>query len=375
MMPAMKHIRLLAIVFILVVVVLAFVFAHLEVRSAPIVTTIDASAVTITDAPIPGGVDPWGLASDAQGNIWVALPGCDPNPRCAVTAPPGKLAVYNPDTLKWTASYPFPKNFGQPLFLAFDKQGVVWFPMFQTDALGSFNPATKVFHQWPIPTKKAGPWAVAIDHSGNIWFTEHFINQIGRFDPRTQTFQEFATPAKKSYPYGITIDARDNVWFTENNRAVALIGEYTSQGQLLEYPLPRTGVSITPHLIITDGKNTIWWSEGVAGRLGKLNLTQAKPGTSSGISEYSYPKPCKTCEIHTSGLGIDQAGNIWFDDSLQAILGVFSNDGKAQFKIYSPLTQYSHPHDGLLIDQHGRIWFTEETYSQLGLILKSNTLS
>ena len=366
-----------ALVFILSVVLalILLITSRVVMRSSQKPLVINATSITTYDTPIPSRTIPWGIAVDRIGNLWLALPNCDPNPKCTSTIAPGKIAEYNPDTAHWIATYSLPMGFGQPLFLAFDSQGMLWFPMFQTNSIGMFNPTTKTFRQWLVPTPNSGPWDVAVDHHNLIWFTEHYTNKIGQFDPLTQTFKEVVTPSTISNPYGIIVDAANNIWFTENNPLVPLIGEYTVQGQLLEYKLPHTTSQVTPHLLVIDLNNNIWWSEGLAGRIGRLVLRSAKPGTSNGVTEYTYPKPCKTCNTHTSGISIDHAGNIWFDDSEQGIFGSISESGQGAFRIYNTLTHYSHPHDGFIVDASDRIWFTEETDRQLGLAIRSNTIS
>lgn len=326
-----------------------------------------ASALTsVTDYYIPSGLDPWGTAFDSSGNIWVAVPGCDPNPDCGSKTQPGKIEVFNPSTSSWIATYQLPANFGQPLFLAFDASGNLWFPMFNTNALGTLNIMTKTFQQWALPTAGSGPWDLAIDQGGYIWITEHYANKIARFDPVARTFLEVATPATNSQPYGITIDANNNVWFTENNSAVALIGEYTTAGQLLEYKI-RTGstTNLTPHLITVDPAGNIWWTEGFVGMIGELKINIAMPGTNSGVSEYAYPQLCGDCSTHTSGIGIDSNGLIWFDDSLQNTFGSFSDTGTGTFTMYYAPSSRSHPHDGLRVDSQNRIWFDEQYAEKL----------
>jgi streptogramin lyase len=317
---------------------------------------------------IPAGSDPWGTAIDAQGAIWVALPGCDPNPVCAPGTPPGKLAIFDPATKSWNKIISLPDQYGQPLSLAFDQSGNLWFPMPATNTLGSYNPATDTFSQWTVPTPDAGPWNVAVDARGIVWFTEHNINKIAAFNPATQRFQEIATPSDDSEPYGITVDASGNVWFTENNDMVASIGEYTAQGMLEEYKI-RDDASIgpTPHDIAIDGNGNVWWSEGWASGIGMLNVAQARPGTNSGVKEYLYTPPCQYCGSHTSGISISSNGVVWFDDALQGLVGSMPITGGA-FTFYQPPTPDSHPHDGLVVDSSNHVWFDEEFADQLGMI-------
>ena len=328
--------------------------------------------VTSKSYSVPSNTSlPWGTTYNGNGNIWVALPGCDPNPTCNPT-PPGSIAVFNPTNSSWKNVIPLPAGYSQALFLAFDKNGNVWFPLFMANAIGKYNIATKQFQKWTVPTANAGPWDLAIDSQGVIWFTEHFTNKIGSFNPTTQQFTEIPTPAQNSQPYGITIDSSGNKWFTENNPAVALIGEYTTGGTLLEYKIRNTyNGSLTPHLITVDHDGNIWWSEGFVGKIARLVVSQAQPGTNNGVTEYAYPQPCG-CGTHASGIGVDNRGHVWFTDSLEGIFGYFPVSGTGSFKVFTAPDGYkAHPHDGLMVDPQNRVWFDEEFANKLALAIKS----
>jgi len=334
----------------------------------PTLAQQQAATLTKSDFTIPAGNDPWGTAFDSQGKVWLAIPSCDPSPMCSTSTPPGKLAVFNPGTLSWSATYQLPAGYAQPLFLAFDGNGNVWFPMPMNNAIGMYNPGLHTFQQWSVPTSSAGPWDVAIDHNGKIWFTEHYTNKIGSFDPITHTFKEIATPASNSQPYGITVDGNNNIWFTENNSSVARIAEYTTAGNLLEYKVRNTSASsLTPHLLTVDANGNIWWSEGFVGMIGELQIKLAVPGTNNGVAEHAYPQSCQTCGTHTSGISTDKNGLVWFDDSLQSIFGSFPQSGTGSFTTYGSPSPNSHPHDGLNVDKQNRIWFDEEFGNKLAL--------
>jgi streptogramin lyase len=326
------------------------------------------TAITSQDWYIPSGTDPWGTAFDSSGHVWVAVPGCDPEPTCPANTPPGKIEEFDPSTFSWIATIQLPANFAQPLFLAFDAAGRIWFAQPNNNSIGMYNPATKVFQQWAVPTPGAGPWDVVVDHKGFVWFTEHYTNKIGRFTPGNHVFKEFTTPSANSQPYGLVVDANNNIWFTENNSAVARIGKFTTGGVMHEYLIrdnPPSG--LTPHMITLDSTTgNIWWSEGFVGMIGELKVAQAKPGTTNGVTEYAYPANCTTCGgTHTSGISVDSHGTVWFDDSLQSIFGSFPDTGTGSFTEYATPTPNAHPHDGLRVDSQDRIWFDEEFRNKL----------
>lgn len=327
-----------------------------------------ASAITATDYTIPAGSDPWGTAVDSSGKIWVAIPGCDPGTSCNSSTPPGQIALFHPAASTWS-TYPLPAGYGQPLMLSVTSKNMLWFTMPMSNSIGRFNIVNHKFAQWHVPTANSEPWSIVVDHNGKVWFGERALNKIGEFDPTTNTFHEFATPTADSQPYGITVDASNNIWFTENNDAHAQIGEYTAQGQMLEYKI-RNGSTggVTPHLIVVDPNGNIWWTEGWAGRIGELHIAQAQPGTNNGVNEYAYPALCSTCGMHTSGIAVDNKGNIWFDDSLQSTYGSFPDTGTGSFTLYTTPSPNSHPHDGLTVDSKGRVWFDEEFANKLAKV-------
>jgi len=337
---------------------------------APRRTAFAAGISSVVDYAAPGG-EPWGTAFDASGRVWVALPGCDPSPTCPGATPPGKLALFDPATKRWTTVVTLPKGYGQPLFVAVDRAGKVWFTMPVIDTIGRYDPVTATVRQWRVPTVSAGPWDLAIDANGKVWFTEHYVNRIGAFTPASQTFREVATPATNSNPYGITVDASDNVWFTENTDSVARIGEYTINGTiavLKEYKIRNTqtaGTGLTLHRITVDHSGKIWWSEGWVHGIGRLDPSKALPDTNLGVSEYFYTPSCGSCGSHTSGIGADHHGLIWLDDSLQNTFGSFPVAGGSFRFFKSP--SGGHPHDGLNVDAQNRIWFDEEFANRLAV--------
>lgn len=303
-------------------------------------------AAPIHTSYIAPAVLPWGAASDQNGHVWVTFPGCDPAPRCAHPSP-GTLASFSLGERRWQQTVRLPRGFSQPLNLAVDRQGRVWFTMFMTSALGMYDPGRQVFQQWSLKTRDAGPWDLAIDSQGRIWFTEHYVNKIGSFDPGTQEMgREVETPALDSHPYGLALDAHDTVWFTENNDAVALIARYDVQEGLREYRIRPKGTStsgVTPHSIGVAPDGKIWWTEGWASALGVLDPARAVAGTNQGVKEYFYPG---TGATHTSGLALGAHGEAYFTDSLRETVGVRTPDGRFAFL---KLASNAHPHDGVLL--------------------------
>ena len=340
-----------------------------------------AAAPTIRETAVPSPL-PWGIGFDTSGNVWVAETGCDPNPLCSPS--PGAIAQFSQQNFSLIQNYAEPGNFSNPLFLALDANGNIWFTEPNSNAIGELIPnnGNPTWHQWTVPTANAAPYDLAFDWSGNLWFTEFTASKIGEFHPQTQQFTETSTPTGNSNPYGMSgpDPTTGSLWFTENNSAVSRIGRFTpplngqslTTGSILEYPtLDR--VNSTPHLIAFDSVGNIWWTEGFDGHIGRLIISQSSNGTSNGISEFAVPSACQNCGMHISGIGADSTGTIWFDDSLNSRIGSYvpRTNTFSMYTVHGSIGSNSHPHDGLAVDGNNSVWFSEEFAGNLGEAIQS----
>ncbi len=310
--------------------------------------------------------DPWGTAVDQSGNLWFAEPGCNFTPTCARRTPPGLIGEIqgSSHTVRF---YTLPNIRGnQPIFLAFDSAGKLWFTTPNNSRIGEFNPARGTFvGQWRV-TPGSGPWDLTIA-TGKIWYTEHLGSALGAFNLSSHVHQDFQTPSANSNPYGIAA-AGSLVWFTENNGNVDRVASLnTSNGAIAEYPiaLPVRG---TPHMITVDSTNHPWWTEGFLGTIATLNPALATPGqcgtvfgTCNGIQRFQLP-PSTRCSTatHTSGIVYDGRRNrLWLANSLTAQIGSF-DPSTDTFTMNNLDNCGAHPYDGLSTDAAGNVWFDEE---------------
>ena len=323
--------------------------------------------------------NPWGIAVDGGGHVWAAEPQCDPNvgnvPICTNAIPTGILE-YSSSGFNSNSSpmqkLQEPQGYSSPFFLVFDSKGDLWFTEPATNAIGEYDTMGN-WNQWSVTTSGASPFDLTFDQFGHLWFTELSANKIGEFDPVTdKMINEFATPTPNSRPYGITgpDPTTHSIWFTENNATVHRIGQITPKsdgtisGSINEYLTNTAHGDITPHLITYDRQGHIWWSDGFAGTIGQLVISQASNGTNQGVTEYNVPAPsCSgSCGSHISGIAVDSTGTVWFDDSLSSRYGSFT-PGTNTFNMYvigGCVTGNSHPHDGLAVDGNNNIWISEE---------------
>jgi streptogramin lyase len=334
----------------------------------------------INTIPLTQGVgEPWGTAIDSSGNIWFAEPGCDFAPTCAADTPPGQIGKIDPSSGAVTF-YTLPSIPGnQPIFVAFDGAGNLWFTTPNNSMIGEFSPSTGSFlGQWPV-TAGSGPWDLIVAN-GEIWYTEHLASAVGAFNPDTHAHRDFQTPSANSNPYGITANG-GLIWFTENNSSVDRVAvlDTTKANVISEYPIVRP-LSGTPHMIDVDRSGRPWWTEGFSNTIATLNPAAATPGncgttagTCTGIRRFEVPRSI-TCggSAHTSGIAFQRSADlVWLDNSLTAQVGSFS-PATGTFAMNTLSDCGAHPHDGLSLDAAGNVWFDEEFANAIGELVPGN---
>jgi streptogramin lyase len=345
-----------------------FVELHRSTAAASRTARAATEPRIIRTFPITGGVgDPWGTAIDAAGAIWFAEAGCDFAPTCPADVPPGQIGKFDPSSGTFT-HYTLPEIPGnQPIFVAFDGLGNLWFTTPNNSMIGEFSPATGTFlGQWPV-TPGSGPWDLAFSN-GQLWYTEHYGAAVGRFDPATHAHQDFQTPSADSNPYGIAASG-GLIWFTENNSSVDRVAVLDTAGDpaISEYQIIQP-LSGTPHLIAVGPDGHPWWTEGWSDTIATLDPAVAVPGSCgsnsgacNGVHRFDVP-PSSTCGEggHSSGIAVDGAVNrVWLDDSVTNLVGSFSPSTGA-FDLSAVGNCNAHPHDGLRLDPAGDAWVSEQ---------------
>jgi streptogramin lyase len=337
------------------------------------------SATTTTQPTIntfwvsQGVGEPWGTAIDASGDVWFAEPGCDFAPTCAPSTPPGQIGELKASSHA-VSFYTLPNLPGnQPIFLAFDGSGNLWFTTPNNSKMGEFNPSTgKFVGQWNL-TAGSGPWDLTFA-AGKIWYTEHLVAAVGAFDPAAHTHRDFKTPSANSNPYGIAANG-SLIWFTENNSTVDRVAvlDPSKKNPISEYLITQP-LSGTPHMIAIGASGHPWWTEGFSNTIATLNPAVASPGrcgptsgTCNGVQRFKLPAStsCST-GTHTSGIAFESSANlVWLDNSLTAQVGSFNPSSNA-FALYTLSNCNAHPHDGLTLDGARDVWFDEEFGSAIG---------
>lgn len=117
-------------------------------------------------------VNPWGLASDDRGRVWVTNSGnntvsvIDPVVRtnCPVAQYP--LGTLDPLAAPWT--------------VAIDLEGNVWVPQIMRGAITLLEASSdfRVPQVFNADRTTVGPWGVAIDGANNVWISDFFGSRV-----------------------------------------------------------------------------------------------------------------------------------------------------------------------------------------------------
>lgn len=164
-----------------------------------------------------------------------------------------------------------------------------------TVAPGVSQPTGKV-SEWPVPTPKfARDPAVAPD--GKIYIAVMNGNKLARFDPASKKFEEWNLP-QGTRPHGLVVDENGTVWMTGNGNGTLLEVPFRdgAPGTMVAHMTPSGG---SPHTIIFDGRDALWFTNQSADKVTRFERSSGKM-TEFDTRDGPY------------GLAMDQQGNVWF---------------------------------------------------------------
>jgi streptogramin lyase len=240
--------------------------------------------------------NPVGIAPGPQGALWFL----------AASGSLGYVDAGPATPVPITIPIPNGAN-GSPRRIAWGPDGNLWFTLFGTDMIGTYNPADGGFIEYPVPTPNAEPDGItAGPGDGNLWFTEENGDKIGAIsaDGGVREYSIATTGAKAQ---GITVGPDGALWFAEETPSQ--IGRMTTNGMLVEYPV---GNGTGPVHVASDGR-AVWFTQSTANEIGRIALD-------GGVTEYPLPTPGAT----PGDVAIGPCGSIWFPEYNAGKIGVLT---------------------------------------------------
>lgn len=301
-------------------------------------------AGTITEYTVPtASSEPWGVAVDANGTVWVA--------EYAASI----IASFAPNTQTWTSYATLTKN-AQPRDVAIGPDGNPWYIDFNSHHIGTIDNGAVTEYTLPVSDPEGITVESATQANAGIWVALNGNGGAGAIDnvSTSGTSTDISEPASEA-PVGISADSSGDIWYT--SFAGSSIVEHTASGTAQTYKVAANSEPWT----ITEGPpgTGMWFTELVGNKIGNVTATGA-------VNVYNIPT------ASSNPLGIVAAcGNIWFAENAASKIGELDPST-------GTITEYVIPtsHSGpvrLTTDNNGNVWFSEENSDKIAEIMTSTS--
>lgn len=305
----------------------------------------------VKEFPLPKGTNPFAIASDSSGNVWISLRNIS------------NIAKLDPRTGKVEEfRIPSRSEVLQIWSIALDAKGNLWFGDATENKIRKFDPVSSKFYEYLIPTPDAQPWGIVLDSKGDVWFAGFNSGKLGKIDNTiakngtSEGVTEFSTPTNISRPSYLLFDGSNSLWLMESGPA-KLAKFDLSSSKFTEYSLPRTGNSSTnPIGIALDSEGKIWYTQFRTSNIGRFdpktsNVEQFATGLLTGA---------------TYGIASDKEGNLWtIQQRVDRIVKIAPKEMTiSEFRI--PTNQSFT--ENIAVDPSGNAWFVETVGHKVGII-------
>jgi len=293
-----------------------------EFSSNPAIGTIDINTHSVTEFPVPDGVED--ITTGPDGNLWF-------------TGGEG-IGTINPTTHA-VNEYPLSNPYAGPQLIVAGPDGKLWFnevPLESAPMIASIDPTTHAIEEYPgggnLPEITIGPdgnlWyggsvfnltthvesisiGLGVGSSGitlgpddKLWFTSG--TTIGTFDPSTKSLAEFPFRTSGSFPaFYSTVAAPDgNLWVQPSGSSYPSVLDFFNVSTYTLTPVNTYPTIINSFTIGPDGK--LWITDD--GNLGSVVVLNSQ---THAITAYPLPGP----DIGQPGQIITGPdGNLWFTE-------------------------------------------------------------
>lgn len=194
---------------------------------------------------------PYSLAIDGKGRVW-----------CTVRE--GRVVRLDPATGA-VDSYAMG---GNPYGLAFDASGVLWVSRIDADTLTSIDPQTGRTRDLFLGAGSK-PRRIALAPDGHLWISLYGAGKLAQVDPAAHALvRQFAAPAgPNSGPYPVVVDAAGRVWLGQYQAdSIAILDPAKARFQSVALPDKGTGVRSAA----LDAQGRYWYVGTASGKIGVI---------------------------------------------------------------------------------------------------------
>ncbi len=345
--------------------------------------------------------------------VVIAIPGAEPNDPNQTFTKTGTPADNFPDEQRaqfcgngtagstaYVSEYHVPTECTQPLAMASDPDGNIWFVQANTGNIARFDPGSGNFSEYDNPAWPDGAtsmvWGLDYSSDHSFWYTDETYDSVWRFSIDDEEYNRLDFPSTgNSLPQRIMIDGSQVIIndFTGSQLVFMDASAHADDASpvTVKSPLPR---SVTA-AFAKNPDSTIWYTNWIPERGGILvhfdhpryvvDLRNADAGTAASggpdIRGYvaSFNLPPGSAAIN--GIVADDTGVVWLADSASSNFYSF-NPGTQSYTVYatSPVPESTYGNQTGLIktppasrpywiatNDAGNIVFNEETANRIGV--------
>lgn len=244
--------------------------------------------------------NPFDLATDAGGNVYVADSG---NDRVQRFTPDGEFVS------KWGSGGGGNGRFTEPSGIHVGPGGSVYVADYVADGrIQMFTASGGFLTAWRGPSGGAldFPFGVAADGAGNVYVTDQGNARVQRFSPTGAFISSFGGPGNFDQPLGITLDLSGNVYVADGGEDN--VQKFTATGDpIASFDF---GASLAdPTGIATDPDGNLYLADS-----GNNRVVRFTP-SGSVLGQFGGPGPGSGTFSNPTGVATDCRGNVYVIDA------------------------------------------------------------
>ena len=294
--------------------------------------------------------EPYGLAIDASGNVWIA--NYTGKSVTEMNSSGGVIANYNTTNVSGA-------GFNGPISIAIDTSGNVWIANYLGPGVTELSSSGALVAHFDSGDTTgadfAQPIAIAIDGTGGVWVVNSNNNSVTKLDTDGTVVGNFhPSGADFDLPFSVAIDISGDAWIPNYNGNT--ITRISPNGDLVGKYNPSHSNFDQPGAVAIDPYGNAWITNYKGNSLTELNSGgDLVSNYNTSAAEFDQP----------NALAIDASGNVWVANQTANGVTEMSSTGDVEGNFNPSGAAFKQPY-GIAIDSSGNVWVTN---------LESNSLS